>query len=304
MQKRRCSPNAVQRACLVAANFLHTNGQAKTVHFPTLAVTDAGVLVGAVFHVRRDIGQCLGAGDIAQVKLGQGGTEQAYIELTQFFFGPAQIRQVVTVIGNVVRGGWVCADHGCFDHTHPPFRIAGRGKTVLNGFGVRGMAVSAVFFEQGLPAAGEWDVHLAKDGFWPGRRLQLLQGFFQGVQVMQTHTGGIPLGFGNGLSIGIEQVQGGAYAQGFADIACHWLHGRAVPLHPVKFPDVPHLRITDRGIGNAVVAGVYGIAKYRIGDSAKGIGSPKAFFSGVKAAVHVIEGSTEQTVEHLFEVTA
>ncbi len=68
MQEGRRRPDAVQRACLVAAQFLHADRQAEAIEFRALGLVDAGVTVGALLDVGGDIGQPLGAGQAGEIE--------------------------------------------------------------------------------------------------------------------------------------------------------------------------------------------------------------------------------------------
>src|SRR5690606_31694919 len=304
VQDGRGGPDAVQRPGLVAALLLHADGQAVAVHAPALARLDAGVAVGAVFHVGGDIGQALGAGDAGEVHLVQAGAEQPDVQLGQFLLLPAQLADVEAVIGDVVRGGRVGADDAGRHDAHAPLGVAGRGQALVARHRVGSVAVGAVLGEQGAALAGQLDVDLAEDLLGPGRRLQLPERFLQGVQVAQAHAGGVALALRQLAAVLVEQVQAGADAQGLADIARHGLHGRAVPLYPVEFPDVPHLRVADRGVGHPVVALVDGVAEHAVGDAAEGVGTAEAFLGRVEAAMPVVVGGAEQAVEYCLEVLA
>ncbi len=83
----------------------------------------------------------------------------------------------------------------------------------------------------------------------------------------QSYAGGVALLAPQRLTVLVEDLQARADAEGLADVARHRLHGRAVPLHPVEFPDVPDLRIAHRGVGDAIVARVDGIAEDAVGRS-------------------------------------
>ncbi|MCY1534166.1 hypothetical protein D9M68_695280 [compost metagenome] len=63
------------------------------------------------------------------------------------------------------------------------------------------------------------------------------------------------------------------------------------------------MRVAHGRIGDAVVAGVDGIAEHAIGDAAKGVSAAKTFLGRVEAAMPVVECRTEQTIEHDFKIT-
>ena len=154
------------------------------------------------------------------------------------------------------------------------------------------------------PWAGERLVDGAEQLLGPGRRFEALQGFFDQVEVAHAYAGRITCIALKGLARAIEKRQGRPHAEGFADIACHRLLGRAVPLHPVEGPDVPQLRVVHRCVGDAIIFRGNGIAKAGVGDAAKRIGTPWAFFGGVKATVGVVPGDLEELVQRLLEVLA
>ena len=66
VQEGRRRPDAVQRACLVAAQFLHADWQAEAVEFRALGLADAGVTVGALLDIGGDIGQPLALDRLAR----------------------------------------------------------------------------------------------------------------------------------------------------------------------------------------------------------------------------------------------
>ena len=102
----------------------------------------------------------------------------------------------------------------------------------------------------------------------------------------------------------VEKVQGGADTQGLTDVACHGLLGRCGPLHPVECPHVPQVRVIDRRIGDAVVVRGNRVAKTGIGNAAEGVGTAGAFQGGVEAAMGVIPGHGEESVQRGFEFAA
>ncbi|MCY1274714.1 hypothetical protein D9M70_233430 [compost metagenome] len=208
------------------------------------------------------------------------------------------------MVGDIVRGLRVGADDLDRHDAHAPLRIALRGVALVLGFRRGSMAIGAVLLEQRAASAGLLEIEATQQVFRPGRWFQLLEGFFQGVQVVRAHAGRVALGFRHGLAVLVEQLQRGADAEGFADVAGHRLHGRTVPLHPVEFPDVPQVRIAHRGIGHPVVAGVDGIAEHAVGDAAERIGAAEAFLGGVEVAMPVVVGGGHQAVEYGLEVTA
>ncbi len=303
MQERRGRPDAVQRAGLVGAQFLYADRQVEAVHGLLLFRRDAGVPVGALLDEGGDVGQALGRGQLREVELLRIGADQLDVHPRQFVDAPAELAQVVAVVGDVVGGGRIGADHLGRHHVHAPLGIASGGG-VFRRLHLGCMAEGAVGFEQGAALGGALQVDAAEEVFRPGRRFQLLQGFFQGVQVVQAYAGGVALLALQRLAVLVEDLQARADAEGLADIARHRLHGRAVPLHPVEFPDVPDLRIAHRGVGDAVVARVDGIAEDAVGDAPEGVGAAGAFLGGVEVAAGVVPGGAQQGVEYGLEVGA
>ena len=102
----------------------------------------------------------------------------------------------------------------------------------------------------------------------------------------------------------VEKVQGSANPQSLADIARHGLLGRCVPLYPVECPHVPQVRVIHRCIGHAVVVGGNRIAEAGIGDAPKSIGTARAFQGWIEAAVGIVPGHTQESVQRRFEVLA
>ena len=131
-----------------------------------------------------------------------------------------------------------------------------------------------------------------------------MQGFFNQVQVVDPHAGRVALVALQRLTVAVEEVQGCADAQGFTDIACHGLLGRAIPLHPVERPHVPQVRVVYRCIGHSIVVGRDRVAEAGIGNPAKGIGAPRAFERRVKAAMGVVPGHGQKGVQRGLEVLA
>ena len=56
------------------------------------------------------------------------------------------------------------------------------------------------------------------------------------------------------------------------------------------------MRVAHRGVGDAIVGRINGIAERAVGDAAERIGTAEAFFGGVEPAVPVVVGRAEQAV--------
>ncbi|MNT41891.1 hypothetical protein D3C72_1782740 [compost metagenome] len=159
------------------------------------------------------------------------------------------------------------------------------------------MTTCAVFGEQGAALGCQGFVDRAQQIFRPGRRRESLQGFFDQVQVAHADTGGIAGVAHQRLAVLVEEVQRGADAQRFADVAGHRLFRRAVPLHPFERPHAPQLRIIDRGIGHAVVVGGNRITEAGVGDAPEGVCAPRAFFGRIEPAMGVVPGHLEERIQ-------
>lgn len=223
---------------------------------------------------------------------------QLDIQLGQLRRVPLQGAEVIALVGNVAGGAGVGADVLHREH----FQLLDRAAVFL-GDG-RHMATGAIFREQCAALGGEGLVDGAEQVFRPGRRFEPLQGFFDQVEVAYAHARWVARVTLERLAGAVEEGQGGAYTEGFADIARHRLLGRAVPLHPVEGPDIPQVRVVHWRIGDAIVVRRNRVAEAGIGDAAERVGTARAFFGGVEAAVGVVPGNFQELVQRLLEVLA
>ncbi len=159
------------------------------------------------------------------------------------------------------------------------------------------MAARAVFSEQRPTLGRTRTIDGAQDFFRPQRRFEPLQGLLKLIKIADTHRRRITCVAGQRLALLIEHLEGRADAQGFADVARHRLLGRAIPLHPIEGPDVPQLRVIHGRVGDAVVFVGNRVAETGVGDPAEGIGTARAFFRRVEAAVRVVPGDMGEGVQ-------
>ena len=202
------------------------------------------------------------------------------------------------MVGNVVGRVRIGADHRDGQHVqmlHPAVALLSL---------VRDVATGAVFGKQRTTLGGQRLVDRPEQLLGPGGRLQALQGFFDFIQVAHAHAGGVAVIALQRLAVGIEEVQSRADAQSLSNIARHRLLRRTVPLHPVKRPHVPQLRVVHRRVGHAIVGGGNRVAECRVGNSPERIGTAWAFLSWVKAAVSVVPGDFQKGVQRGFEILA
>ncbi|MNZ54200.1 hypothetical protein D3C78_720970 [compost metagenome] len=306
VQVGRGGPDAVQRAGLVGAQLLHADGQAVAVHALLFRLADVGVAIGAAFDEGGYIGQALRGGNLAEIDLLGIAADELDVHPLQLGGVPLQCAQVVLVVGDVVGGGRVGADFADRHQLHPPLRHAPFGEIAVGAqrLHMRAVAIHAIGLEQRTTKGGALQVDLAEQFGGPGRRPEALEGFFEGVEVTQAHAGGIALVAHYRLAVAAEHAQGGANAEGFADVARHGLHGRAVPLHPVEFPDVPDLRVVHRRVGHAVVGRVDAVAEHTVGDAPEGVGAAGTFEGRVEAAMGIVPGGAHQLAEQVAHVAA
>ena len=137
------------------------------------------------------------------------------------------------MIGNVVGSAGVGAD--VFHREH--FQVLHVSSFALSR--PRDVAAGAVFAEQCATFCGQGVVDGPQQFFGPGGRCESLQGFFDQMQITHPDAGRVTIIALERLPITVEEIQRGAYTQGFADIASHGLLRRAVPLHPVECPHIP-----------------------------------------------------------------
>lgn len=134
VQEGRGGPDAVQWAGLVAALFLHADGQAEAVHAAALLAGNPGLPVGLVLDEGGDVGQALGAGNALEVDLLQAAVEQFHIQPAQLFAGPAQLADIEAVVGDVVGGGGVGADFFDGHDAHVPLGVALGGHALVRRY--------------------------------------------------------------------------------------------------------------------------------------------------------------------------
>ena len=185
VQIRRCGPDPVQRPRLVCAHFLHGNRQPVTIEAILFLRADPGGGVRMLFNKGGDVRQPLGNRQLMHVQRFIAVGKQRHVHLRQLGRVPLQGADVIAVIGDVIGGIGVRADHvQCNDRQ----LLHAAACFVLD---LRHVTPGAVFREQGAPFGGQRAVDLAEECFRPHGRFELLQGFFDQVQVMHPHTGGI-----------------------------------------------------------------------------------------------------------------
>src|SRR5690606_36586149 len=113
--------------------------------------------------------------------------------------------------------------------------------------------------------------------FGPAWRIQFLQGVLDAHEIRNDDRGPIALILRNRTAVIVGHAQYRADPERLTDVAGQRLLDRPVVLHPVEFPDVPQIGITDRRGGGLVVGGREVIAEYRVGDAPQGIRAPEAF---------------------------
>ncbi|MNI35020.1 hypothetical protein D3C73_890310 [compost metagenome] len=202
------------------------------------------------------------------------------------------------MVGDVVGGGGVGADD--IDRQH--VQVLDPALAFLCHFGH--VATGAVFGEQRTALGGQRFIDRAQQLFRPGWRFEALQCFFNQMQVAHPHAGRVAVVAHERLAVVVEEIQRGPHTQGFADVACHGLLRRAIPLHPVEGPHVPQLRIVHRCVGHPVVGGGNRIAKTGVGNATERVGAARAFLGRVEPSVGIVPGDFEEGVEGLFEVLA
>ena len=107
------------------------------------------------------------------------------VHFFEFLQIPLQGCQIETMAGDIVRGGRVGADDIDRQHVqmlHPALTFLRLARCVTT---------DAILGKQRAPLGCHWFVDGAKQLLWPGGRLELLQGFFDLVQITHAHAGGI-----------------------------------------------------------------------------------------------------------------
>src|SRR5690606_10382329 len=128
------------------------------------------------------------------------------------------------------------------------------------------------------------------------RRLQLLQRVLDAMQIGDAHRASIAFARRQRSTGLTEPRRDGADAERFADIARERLRDRAVVLHPVELPDVPHVRKAHRCIARLVVAFDEMVAEYGVADAAQRIRAAVSFAYRIQLPKRIVLAGCEQAL--------